>query len=111
RPGQQPETTSWVYVVTPFTVFICYALLGWATPPLYTNLPSIDLIVVVYLLGLARFILALAGMDAGTPFGGMGSSREMFINILAEPLLILIILALTLQRHTTDLINIIASSS
>src|SRR5207245_1731006 len=64
-----------------------------------------------YLLGFARFALALAGMDAGTPFGGMGSSREMFVNVLAEPVLILVILALTLQRHTTDLIRIFSSLS
>jgi formate hydrogenlyase subunit 4 len=101
--GQAPETTSWVYVVGPFTAFVCYALLAWATPPFNLGFIPLDLVTVVYLLGFARFALALAGMDTGTPFGGMGSSREMFVNVLAEPVLILVILALTLQRHTTDL--------
>ena len=101
--GQAPETTSWVYLAAPFTAFVCYALLAWATPPFNLGFIPLDLVTVVYLLGFARFALALAGMDTGTPFGGMGSSREMFINVLAEPVLILVILALTLQRHTTDL--------
>jgi len=109
-PGLQPETTSWIYVISPFTVFICYLLLALATPPFYLGFTLFDLVTVVYLLGLARFTLALAGMDAGTPFGGMGSSREMFINVLAEPLLILIILALTFQRHTTDLMGIVTTA-
>src|SRR6266568_5190832 len=108
--GRAPETTSWVYSAAPITVFACYALLAWAAPPFYLGFIPLDLVTVVYLLGLARFALALAGMDTGTPFGGMGSSREMFINVLAEPLLILIILALTFQRHTTDLMGIITNT-
>lgn len=110
-PGQRPETTSWVYAIAPITVFISYVLLAFATPPFYLGFTPLDLVTVVCLLGLARFTLALAGMDAGTPFGGMGSSREMFINVLAEPLLILIILAITFQRHTTDLMGIITNAS
>ncbi len=109
--GRVPETTSWVYSTAPVTVFVCYALLSWATPPFNLGFIPLDLVTVVYLLGFARFTLALAGMDTGTPFGGMGSSREMFINVLAEPVLILVILALTLQRHTTDLIRIFSSLS
>src|SRR6266571_413368 len=78
HPGQRPETTSWVYVIAPITVFVCYALLSWATPPFYLGFAPLDLVTVVYLLGLARFIVALAGMDTGTPFGGMGSITNAF---------------------------------
>ncbi len=113
---RQPETTSWVYTIAPFATFVCYALLGWTISPFINpGFPTLDLVTLVYLLGLARFILALAGMDTGTPFGGLGSSREMFINVLAEPLLVLIILALTLtltvQPHTTDTATIITHIS
>src|SRR6266700_1855898 len=108
--GRVPETTSWVYSTAPVTVFVCYALLSWATPPFNLGFIPLDLVTVVYLLGFARFTLALAGMDTGTPFGGMGSSREMFVNVLAEPVLILVILALTFQRHTTDLMGIVTTA-
>jgi formate hydrogenlyase subunit 4 len=111
RSGSAPETTSWVYTTAPVAVFVCYALLAWATPPFDPGFMPLDLITVVYLLGLARFALASAGMDTGTPFGGMGSSREMFINVLAEPLLVLAFLALTLLRHSADLISIFSGFS
>jgi len=106
---KQPEPTSWVFAIAPFTAFMCYALLAWAAPPFLYSGITLDIVTVVFLLGLARFILALAGMDTGTPFGGMGSSREMFINVLAEPLLVLIILTLTLQHQTTSTGLIITS--
>jgi len=44
-----------------------------------------DLIAIAALLGSARFFLALAGLDVGTSFGGIGSSREVMIASLAEP--------------------------
>src|SRR6266446_974551 len=111
HPGLRPVTTSWVYVIAPLVVFVCYALLGWATPPFSLGYIPLDFLAVIYLLGLARFILALAGMDTGTSFGGMGSSREMFINVLVEPVLILIIFTLAFQRHTTNMIGIITGFS
>lgn len=109
--GQAPETTSWVYVTAPITAFVCYLLLALATPPFDLSFIPLELVTVVYLLGFARFALALAGMDVGTPFGGMGSSREMFMNVLVEPLLILVILVITLLHHTTDLISILSNFS
>jgi formate hydrogenlyase subunit 4 len=107
---QRPETTSVVYTIAPFVTFACYALVGLATPPLlYLHFFALDLVMVIYLLGLARFILSLAGMDTGAPFGGMGSSREMFMNVLAEPLLLVIVLALTLQFQTTSADSLISN--
>lgn len=111
HPGLRPQTTSWVYVIAPPVVFVCYALLSWATPPFSLGYIPLDFLTVISLLGLARFTLALAGMDTATPFGGMGSSREMFINVLAEPVLILIILTLAFQRHTTNMISIVNNFS
>ena len=64
---------------------------------------SADLIVVIALLGSARFFLALAGMDVGTSFGGIGSSREMMIATLAEPAMIMIVFTLALLAGSTQL--------
>ena len=50
-----------------------------------------DLIAITALIGSARFFLALAGMDVGTSFGGIGSSREMMFASLAEPAMIMIV--------------------
>jgi formate hydrogenlyase subunit 4 len=65
-----------------------------------------DLIALVALLGTARFALALAGMDVGTSFGGIGSSREMMIASLAEPAMLMVTFTVALLVHSTSLPHI-----
>ena len=67
---------------------------------------SADLIAIIALLGSARFFLALAGMDVGTSFGGIGSSREVMIASLAEPAMIMIVFTLALIAGSTQLSTI-----
>ena len=64
---------------------------------------SADLIAIIALLGSARFFLALAGLDVGTSFGGIGSSREVMIASLAEPAMIMIVFTLALIAGSTQL--------
>ncbi len=54
--------------------------------------------------------LALAGLDAGTAFGGMGASRAMTIGALAEPALLVAVLALSLQAGTSNLPGIVTAT-
>jgi formate hydrogenlyase subunit 4 len=61
-----------------------------------------DLIALVALLASARFFLALAGMDVGTSFGGLGSSREMMIAALAEPAMLMVIFSVAILFRTTS---------
>ncbi len=65
-------------------------------------------IAIVALIATARFALALAGMDVGTAFGGIGSSREMLISSLAEPAMLLIAFTVALVAGTTQLSTIAA---
>jgi formate hydrogenlyase subunit 4 len=65
-----------------------------------------DLIVITALIGSARFFLALLGMDVGTSFGGIGSSREMMFASLAEPAMIMIAFTLALLAGSTQLSEI-----
>ena len=64
---------------------------------------SADLIALIALLGSARFFLALAGLDVGTSFGGIGSSREVMIASLAEPAMLMIVFTLALVAGSTQL--------
>ena len=57
----------------------------------------------VYLLGLGRFFLALGGLDTGSSFGGLGSSREMTISALAEPTLMLAVFTVAIGAGSTSL--------
>ena len=100
------HNASWVYRAAPYLIFAAIWVAAALVPTYATGLLfswSADLIAVVALLGTARFALALAGMDVGTAFGGIGSSREMMIASLAEPAMLLIVFAVALIAGTTQL--------
>ena len=105
------ETASPVFRVAPYVVFSVTALAGSVVPLLTVGLPTsaiADVIVLIGFFALARFFLALAGMDVGTAFGGMGSSREMTISSLAEPALLLAVFTLAMTVASTNLSTMIA---
>lgn len=100
------RTASPLFRATPYVVFAATLLAAAALPVFSTVLPGAriaDAIALIGLLGLARFVLVLAGLDAGTPFGGMGASREMLVTTFAEPALLLVIFTLAMTTHTTNL--------
>jgi len=105
------ESASWLFRVVPYLVFAGTWVAAALVPTFATGLLfswSADLIVIIALLGSARFFLALAGMDVGTSFGGIGSSREMMFSTLAEPALLMIIFSLALIAGSTQLSSVAA---
>ncbi|MBO0758948.1 MAG: NADH-quinone oxidoreductase subunit H, partial [Bradyrhizobiaceae bacterium] len=93
------NSASWLYRVAPYVIFAVTWVAAALVPTYATGLLfswSADLIALVALLGTARFTLALAGLDVGTSFGGIGSSREMMIASLAEPAMLLIVFTVAL---------------
>jgi len=100
------DNASWLFRAAPYLVFATTWLAATLIPTFATGLPfscAADLIGIVALLALGRFFLALAGMDVGTSFGGIGSSREMMIASLAEPAMMMIIFSLALLAGSTQL--------
>lgn len=95
-PATYAQPTSWVFRMAPVIVFAAYSSLLFTIPLLTKPLLTTDLIVVLYLLGLARFALSLAGLDSASSFGGLGSNREMFFHFLTEICFFAIIAALSL---------------
>ncbi|GAX89841.1 respiratory chain complex I subunit 1 family protein [Effusibacillus lacus] len=101
---------SWLTVATPYIVFIAILTAGLLVPTFMANTPLGfvgDMILIVYLFGLARFFTALTALDAGSSFGGMGSSREMALSAIAEPALLLAAFAVFLSGGTTKLHQLI----
>ena len=99
------EKSSWIFRAAPFIVLassVCALLFvpasGAANPFNYIG----DLLVIIFLMALGRFFLALAGLDTGSAFGGMGSSREMFISSLAEPVILLSVFAVAVNFSSTN---------
>jgi formate hydrogenlyase subunit 4 len=100
------DNASWLFRVTPYLIFATTWVAAALIPTFATGLLfswTADLIAIVALLGSARFFLALAGMDVGTSFGGIGSSREVMIATLAEPAMLMIVFCLALVAGSTQL--------
>jgi formate hydrogenlyase subunit 4 len=105
------ENASWLFRVTPYLIFATTWVAAAIVPTFAAGLVfswTADLIAIIALLASARFFLALAGMDVGTSFGGIGSSREVMIASLAEPAMLLIVFTLALVAGSTQLSSVAA---
>ena len=105
------ENASWLFRAAPYSIFATTWVAATLVPTFATGLAlsgAADLIVIVALLGTARFLLALAGLDVGTSFGGIGSSREMMFASLAEPAMLMAVFTLSLFAGSTELSSISA---
>lgn len=100
------ENASWLFRGAPYMIFAATWVAAALVPTFATGLQfnwAADLIAITALLGSARFFLALAGMDVGTSFGGIGSSREVMFASLAEPAMIMIVFTVALVAGSTQL--------
>jgi formate hydrogenlyase subunit 4 len=103
------EQASWLFRVNPYLIFAGTWVAASLIPTFGTGLLfswSADLIAIIALLGSARFFLALAGLDVGTSFGGIGSSREVMIASLAEPAILVTVFAVAMIAGSTQLSTI-----
>ncbi|MEU6535345.1 NADH-quinone oxidoreductase subunit H [Streptomyces sp. NPDC047000] len=94
-------------VATAVVVAALVPLLSTATPVS----SHADLVLVVALIALGTLTLALAGLDTGTAFGGMGASREMTVAALVEPTILLSVFALSIPAGTTNLPAIVSGAA
>ncbi len=108
------STSSWIYTIAPYAYFITSLVAVMCLPVVY-QLKGFsfytDLLVIVYILVAGRIFIALAGLDTGSTFGGMGSSRELLVSALVEPALFIIIITVGAnpQFATTNVISIYES--
>jgi len=110
KEARVAHTASPLFRAAPYIVFVATWLAAATVPLVAVSLPTAaiaDIIVLVGLLALARFFLALAGMDVGTAFGGMGASREMLVSALAEPAMLMAVFTLAMSAHSTNLASVI----
>ncbi len=102
------STASWLFRANPIIGFAIALALAMVLPwtgaqPIAFGTGAADLILVIYLLALARFFAVLDALDTGSPFGGLGASRESTIAVLVEPGLMLGLVAVSLSSGTMDL--------
>jgi formate hydrogenlyase subunit 4 len=106
------ETSSWVYVVGPRLYFSAALAATMLVPVIVDRAPfegAGGILGLVGILALGRFALAVAALDTGSPFGGMGSSREMTIAALAEPALMLGLFTAAMAAGSLELGEIVRS--
>jgi len=106
------HSASWVFRAAPYLIFATTWVAAALVPTFATGLvfsSAADMIAIVALLGSARFMLALAGLDVGTSFGGIGSSREMMIASLAEPAMLMVVFTVSIFAGSTQLSSIAAA--
>lgn len=127
RPWLQPYRDLWklvqkgtVYSRTTTRLFVAGPIVGIAATglalvlvpiggaPALVSFPG-DFLLVAYLLGVARFFLVSAALDTGSSFEGMGASREVLFSALAEPALLLSLIALAAMSHSASLSAIYAA--
>lgn len=103
-------TASWIFTATPYIVFASTLSAGLLVPTFISQTPmnfAGNIIALVYLFALGTFFLILAGLDAGSAFGGMGSSREAIVASLTEPAMMLSIFAIALTAGSTNLSTVV----
>jgi formate hydrogenlyase subunit 4 len=107
------EHASWVFSAAPYVVFVSSLLVGLMVPMVSADAP-LNLfggaLAAIGLLALGRFFLALGGLDPGSAFGGMGSSREMTISAVAEPAMMLAIFTVAISSGSTDLSHMVRAT-
>jgi formate hydrogenlyase subunit 4 len=107
------RNASWLFRLAPYLIFATTVAVTMLVPLVAAPLPFDavgDLLMVVYLMLLGTFFLALAGLDPGTAFGGMGASREMTVAAIAEPTIALAIFGLAVGAGSTNLGQIVAQT-
>ncbi|MFA5092461.1 MAG: NADH-quinone oxidoreductase subunit H [Candidatus Omnitrophota bacterium] len=100
------QTASWIFKVTPFIVISSTLTVALLVPVFILSSPLYcmsDFLAIIFIFALGRFFLALAALDTGSSFGGMGASREMFISSLVEPALCLVVFSISMQFGSTNI--------
>jgi hydrogenase-4 component C len=100
------EQAGWIFRLTPYLSLACMFLAAMLIPILSLDFPiewAGDLILIVYLFALPRFFFAVAGLESGSTFAGIGARRELLVSALVEPILLLVIFVMALLAGTTDL--------
>jgi formate hydrogenlyase subunit 4 len=102
------STSSWVMRITPIVNIAALLVASLFVPMVFLPQPTDlvgNIILFIYLLAVAKFFMALSGLDAGSTFGGMGSSREMAISALIEPVTIVVFAALAFAFKTLNILD------
>jgi formate hydrogenlyase subunit 4 len=104
KESLRPQTASPFFELAPLIAFAAYCSIALLLPVL-TSFPlplgtAGDILGGALLFGLAGFATALAGVDSGSLYAGLGSSRTQSVATLVEPTLIFVFFTVALITGT-----------
>lgn len=114
RESVVSEHASWIFRAAPYVYFAAHLAAAGLVPTVMLESPLSglgDVIVLVGLFALARFALALAGLDTASNFGGMGTSRELAFASMVEPALFIALFALAIPVGSTELGTLVGAGT
>ncbi|EJK8623168.1 TPA: respiratory chain complex I subunit 1 family protein [Morganella morganii] len=114
RQSVAPRDSGFIFRVMPYVLLSSMLLLAMALPVVTTTSlfsGAGDLIIILYIFALFRFFFSLSGLDTGSPFAGIGASRELTLGVLVEPILFLGLLVVALIAGSTNIGSISAVMS
>ncbi|HHN8373446.1 TPA: respiratory chain complex I subunit 1 family protein [Morganella morganii] len=106
RQSVAPRDSGFIFRVMPYVLLGSMLLLAMALPVVTTTSlfsGAGDLIIILYIFALFRFFFSLSGLDTGSPFAGIGASRELTLGVLVEPILFLGLLVVALIAGSTNI--------
>ena len=114
RQSVAPRDSGFIFRVMPYVLLGSMLLLAMALPVVTTTSlfsGAGDLIIILYIFALFRFFFSLSCLDTGSPFAGIGASRELTLGVLVEPILFLGLLVVALIAGSTNIGSISAVMS
>ncbi|CZE46637.1 respiratory chain complex I subunit 1 family protein [Campylobacter geochelonis] len=110
RGRTYPECSGFIFKITPYLMFAIISFMVLAMPIGYgvspTSIKISDILLIIYLGALFRFVFAIASSQSGNALAGIGASREGMVGIYVEPTLILCLVVVMLKTQTTSLVEI-----
>jgi formate hydrogenlyase subunit 4 len=105
KEDRYAESGTWVSRAAPYAVCLSPLLVTLLIPVL-TDFPLFgafagDMLAAGFILGIGGFFLTIAAVDGGVPYGAMGASRTRMVGFLAEPVLIVILFAVSFVANST----------
>jgi formate hydrogenlyase subunit 4 len=102
------KSSSFITLIAPAMCLCASVTAAFLVPVFFNDGNDLvgNLFVIIFLLGIVKFFMTLTGLDSASAFGGMGSSRELFISMLAEPVMFLTVAFLYLETKSMNIFGI-----
>lgn len=102
------ESSSFITTIGPLISLVAVVSCTFLVPVFYTTSTATfgNIFVILFTLGIVKFFSSLIGLDGGSTFGGMGSSRELFISMLVEPIMFVVVAFLFIETKSFNIFTI-----